>query len=413
MASAGFILAINLFIAALFALAFFLVKVNNRSDRVAGWFALAYVFGILYIGCEFVLPADEMPQLTYTLGFAAFFGALAAVAVGIARRYRRPAPWVLLGVMAAVSIALNFVLFPIGRDSLVRMFAYQAPYAALQALAGWFVLRSGRRQPIDHGLAALFAVSTLQFLSKPFVAQLTGGPGDSAASYIASTYALYSQSLGAVLQVATGLLMLMLLVRDMLVEVTARSETDLLSGLYNRRGFEDRVQSGLAAALRDGVPGSLVAADLDAFKGVNDNFGHAAGDAVIETFARLLRDAAPNSAIVGRTGGEEFSVYLPGTNLSAARLFAEGVRAGFAALEIDGLPAGHRCTASFGVAETGGLESLSDLRRRADAALYAAKRGGRDRVCLATEADPDSMPAHPFAMADRRGEPRRLTLRGL
>lgn len=397
MSGASFILAINLFIAALFALAFFLVAVTNRSDKVSTWFSVAYVFGIAYIACEFLLPIQHYATLAYVAGFAAFHGAVTAVFVGIAKRYRRDVPWVLLGGIAIVSILANWLLVDFERTSLLRMLGYQAPYAVLQGMAGWVILRSQRRQPMDLALMAIFMLSAAQFLSKPYVALFTGGPGDSAQSYIMSTYALYSQSLGAVLQVAVGLLMLMLLVRDMLVEATARSETDPLSGLLNRRGFEERALPRLAQAGSSRVKLALVAADLDGFKLINDAFGHDVGDEVIVAFAALLRDCAPADAVIARIGGEEFAVLLPNTALNTGRLFAEAARTRFATLRIPGLPAELRCTASFGVAETGGSESLSDLRRRADAALYAAKRGGRDRVCISADTGTDTMPHHPLA----------------
>ena len=295
MAGASFILAINLVIAALFALAFLLVALTNRSDRVALWFALAYVFGIAYVFCEFILPTQSYAKLAYVVGFLAFLGAVTAVSIGITRRYNRPVPWLLIGLAVAGFGVVNWVTFDLERTSMVRMLGYQAPYAFMQALAAWVVLRSRRRQPIDLALMALFSLSALQFLSKPLVANLTGGTGDTAQQYLVSTYALYSQSLGAVLQVATGLVMLMLLVRDMLVDITAKSETDALSGLYNRRGFEERAVPLLAAARSDKVPVSIVIADLDAFKAINDTFGHDKGDEVIVAFARLIRDQAPQT----------------------------------------------------------------------------------------------------------------------
>jgi diguanylate cyclase (GGDEF)-like protein len=127
---------------------------------------------------------------------------------------------------------------------------------------------------------------------------------------------------------------------------------------------------------------SLVIADLDHFKGVNDSFGHACGDRVIEAFAGFLREAAGQDHVAGRIGGEEFAILLPGANLMAARVLAEGTRSAFSALPIGGLPADHRCTASFGVAELGSGEDFGQLMRRADQALYEAKKSGRDRVCL-------------------------------
>jgi diguanylate cyclase (GGDEF)-like protein len=397
MTGASFILAINLFIAALFALAFFLVAATNRTDGTPRWFALAYCFGLLYIGAEIILPVQVNAQLTYTAGFAFFLGAVSSITIGIASRYRQPIPWALIGVTAVLSITSNWLAYDIGRDSIIRMLAYQLPYAVLQAVAALLVWRSRRRQPMDVSLLVLFSLSVLQFLTKPLVAQWTGGVGDFAQSYIATTYALYSQSLGAILQVALGLLTLLMLVRDMLVEATARSETDPLSSLLNRRGFEDRAVAALTHAMQTGVPIALVTSDLDSFKSINDNFGHDTGDQVIIAFAGLLAHDPPGKAIVSRMGGEEFAVLLPGTNLAAARLYAESLRTGFGTMALSGLPAHMRVTASFGVAEFDGRESLSDLRRRADAALYVSKRGGRDRVSVAADPESDQMPVHPLA----------------
>lgn len=397
MGGASYILAINLFIAALFALAFLLTAVNNRSDRVAAWFALAYLFGIIYVLSEFLIPLKGDPALVYALNFGTFLGATTAVTIGVARRYRQNVPWLVLGGMVAVSLVGNWYGYWLDRNSLARMMIYQAPYALMQLIAALLVLRSRHRQPVDIGLTFLFVLSAVQFLSKPFLALLTGGPGGTAAEYMVTNYALLSQSLGAVLQVATGLLILMILVRDMLVELTANSETDMLSGLYNRRGFELRALPALVASAQTSVPATLVLADLDAFKQINDNFGHHSGDAVIAAFADLLRTTAPPAAVVARVGGEEFAVLLPGANLAAGRLFAETARANFGRLIVPELPAHHRCTGSFGVVEYDRKESLPDLRRRADAALYAAKRSGRDRVCVAAEAAADAMPQHPLA----------------
>ena len=252
MSGAGFILAINLFVAGLFSIAFMLVAANNKSDRVALWFGVAYLFGVGYFVFEFLLPLQTSPKLTGFAAFASFLAAVTAVAVGIARRYHVPVPWRLMLCALGVSLIVNWFAFDMERESLLRMMLYQAPYAFMQALCAAMIVRSGRRQPMDQGLLVLFSLSALQFLSKPFVALATGGPGASAQEYVGTDYALYSQSLGAVLSVATGLLMLMVLARDMLVDVTARSETDALSGLFNRRGFEDRVEPGLIATSRGG-----------------------------------------------------------------------------------------------------------------------------------------------------------------
>ncbi len=400
MSGASFILAINIFIAALFALSFFMVALSTKSRRIATSFSFAYGFGIAYLIFEFLLPINVLPtyapRLAYVGGFTAFLGATICIFVGIAERYRQPIPARFLVALVVASVIANYTGYDLERDSLARMMAYQAPYALMQALSAWAVFASKRRHPVDWALMGIFTIGAAQFVSKPFVAGLTGGTGDTAQEYVATVYAMYSQSLGAVLQVAVGLIMLLMLLRDMLVELTTRSETDMLSQLYNRRGFEDRVATQMTQARSLERSASLVMADLDAFKTINDTFGHDVGDSVITAFAALLSDATPTQGIAARMGGEEFAVYLPDTNLGAARLFAEAVRVKFGALAIDSLPAGRFCTASFGVAELLPGESYADLRRRADAALYAAKRGGRDLVAV-SELPLDQMPSHPLA----------------
>ncbi len=396
MASASFILAINMFVAALFALAFLIVALTNRSDRAAGWFAIAYGFGIIYIITEFLLPMQDNPRFANVVGFVAFLGAVTAVLAGIARRYRQSLPALPILVLVLLSVIANWTAWDLPRDNLIRLLAYQTPYAIVQILTGLVIFNSHRRQPVDLGLMVLFILSGLQFLAKPFIAILAGGTGGTADAYLNTTYALFSQSMGAVLQVATGLLALMIMVRDMLIEITARSETDPLSGLLNRRGFEDRALSLLAWARADRRAITLITADLDAFKSINDAYGHPVGDSVIAAFARILSESADASAVAARMGGEEFVVLLPNTALAPARLFAEALRVRFGTTRLPELPEGRFCTASFGVAEASPLESLSDLRRRADAALYAAKRGGRDRVEIAGETGLDVMEDHPM-----------------
>jgi len=124
-----------------------------------------------------------------------------------------------------------------------------------------------------------------------------------------------------------------------------------------------------------------VLADLDDFKAVNDRHGHPTGDEVLREFARTLKDCLREIDLAGRWGGEEFAVILPGTDLEGAMQLAERIREALAARVIVS-PLGERLsvTASFGVAEWGGSGSWSDLLAAADAALYEAKRKGKNRV---------------------------------
>jgi len=387
MGSADFILVINLFVAGLLAAAFMAIAIYDVGRVSARWLAFGYVLGMVYFAVEFSIPvfADARPAVV--TAFAVFLSATVAFNTGLARKYGVAPPWPpMLFFLVFATVAVWFVQ-DLPRQSLARMMAYQLPYAAMQ-LVGFGIVWSSRqrRDRLDRVLLAVLVASAVQFASKPFIAHALGGWGADPQSYVQTSYALVSQSLGTVLGLALALLMLGILVRDVLAEATSKSETDTLSRLLNRGGFERHAEVALRDAVRQGVPVALVIADLDHFKGINDSYGHASGDRVIATFAGFLRDAAADHHVAGRIGGEEFAIILPGTNLAAARLFAEGTRSAFGALPIDSLPAEHRCSASFGVAELSAREGFSDLLRRADEALYQAKGAGRD--CVRVSAGP-------------------------
>jgi diguanylate cyclase (GGDEF)-like protein len=166
----------------------------------------------------------------------------------------------------------------------------------------------------------------------------------------------------------------------------ARSQavTDDLTGLYNRRRFDEALGNELVRSRTFGSPLSLLLVDLDNFKVVNDEFGHQRGDDVLRRTADLIREHLRDADIAARLGGDEFAIIAPDTASAGAVALADRLRRSFGRLHKgpDPLPA---VTASFGVAECTDEESAADLLRRADHALYEAKRRGRDRVALASE----------------------------
>ncbi|TPI45199.1 GGDEF domain-containing protein [Mesorhizobium sp. B2-9-1] len=381
MGSADFILMINLLVAGLLSAAFMAIAVHDSGRVSARWLAFSYLLGMAYFAIEFSIPAFADARLPVVAAFAVFLGATIAFNGGLAHKYGVRPPWATMLCFLVVTSVAVYLVQDLPRHSLTRMMAYQLPYAAMQFVALGIVLSSRQRLArLDHVLALVLGASAVQFASKPLIAGALGGWGANPQAYVQTSYALVSQSLGTVFGLALALLALAVLVRDALAEATSKSETDALSRLFNRGGFERHADLAMRDAVRRGVPVALVIADLDYFKSINDSYGHACGDRVIETFAGFLREAAAEHHVAGRIGGEEFAIILPGTNLAAARLFAEGARNAFGALPIDGLPADHRCSASFGVAELADNEGFADLLRRADAALYHAKNAGRDCV---------------------------------
>ncbi|WP_332687168.1 GGDEF domain-containing protein [Devosia sp.] len=174
-----------------------------------------------------------------------------------------------------------------------------------------------------------------------------------------------------------------LVLRHVLAELNRmreRSTTDAMTGLLNRAAFEEAA----AARLRETRtrPACVILLDIDHFKRINDTSGHAAGDRVISRLGLLLRQASLPHAIAGRIGGEEFAVILSASDLAAARLYAEAVRAGLSAADFDA-GISWKVTVSAGIAMHQPGESLLGLMDRADRALYAAKATGRDRVVVA------------------------------
>jgi diguanylate cyclase (GGDEF)-like protein len=170
--------------------------------------------------------------------------------------------------------------------------------------------------------------------------------------------------------------------------VQRQAVTDELTGLSNRRFFRDALETELQRAERFGNPLSLIVADLDDFKRINDRFGHQAGDEVLRTFAETLRGRIRGVDLGARLGGEEFAVLLPETDADGAKALAENLRAAVAGMVV---PIGQhqlRITASFGVAAFPQTHTADELMTAADLALYSAKRQGKDRVIAVTPQEP-------------------------
>lgn len=167
---------------------------------------------------------------------------------------------------------------------------------------------------------------------------------------------------------------------------------DSLTGATNRRGFMDRLLRAQSEAEAQAEPLSLVMVDLDHFKRINDEHGHGVGDAVLREVAHRMRRQIRRADLLGRLGGEEFAILLPGTDLVGARTQAEHL---LAALRGQPFPGVGTVTASLGVAQWNGREAASAWLHRADLALYEAKHGGRDRLVVAEDLDTDLLTTRP------------------
>jgi diguanylate cyclase (GGDEF)-like protein len=163
-----------------------------------------------------------------------------------------------------------------------------------------------------------------------------------------------------------------------------RARTDGLTGLFNRRHFDEQLARIVADSLAHGSPASLIVADVDHFKRVNDTYGHEAGDAVLKAVARVFLDCLRAEDVCARYGGEEIAILLPETSVARAQEVAERVRKAIAAKPVEHGERRIKVTASFGVAGYPESTALRDaLFPSADKALYEAKDAGRNQVRIA------------------------------
>lgn len=376
--TATLILALNIFVAALFAAAFKVVARNNPEARGAKWIAAAAVLAIVNIALEFVLPLQGDPAIVMSAIFLVFLLTLTTALVGISRHYGLATPrrsvaaiWCLALLIVPLNVALPY-------GSGLRTVLYQFPYIAMQTLIVVTIFRSGSSSALDRTLLAVAGLSVFVYAAKPLIAWHLGTAG-MPQGYMTSQYAAISQSLGTVTLVAMALALLLIMMRDLMTEMEIRSETDPLSGLLNRRGFDIQGERMVAEARRWGQPVALITMDMDHFKSINDRYGHAIGDSVIARFAGVLGQTAPSGSIVARLGGEEFAVLLRGSTAEEVRVRADQMRSAIENEDFQ-LPARTMVTASFGIGCLTGDEDLFSLLRRSDAALYKAKADGRNVV---------------------------------
>ena len=171
--------------------------------------------------------------------------------------------------------------------------------------------------------------------------------------------------------------------QDLLIK---RAQIDPLTELSNRGALRDHLEREWSRKERHGNSVAFIMCDLDHFKGVNDRYGHPAGDKVLFEVAAAIRESCRTSDFPARYGGEEFAIVATEQDAQGAACFAERLRQTISAIRVEAGKDAIQVTASFGVADTEGLTSYEDLIRIADEAMYRAKSNGRNRVELASGA---------------------------
>lgn len=377
-----FIALLNPAISAIFAGGFFILWRHQRERRYIGILAFSYFAA----ACGYLLQSVTLPAgvaLTKLASNTFFVVTAYTMALGILEKFGRKVPHVALGSMSGAGLAvLSWFLF-VQPDMGCRVLAINFTLAGMCFVIAAELRAVGGKVFVDRLLMVALLVNGCNFLVRPVVIIAFVGPPVSDGDIFMSLYWITT----AVTHAFNSVLLAICLMTGIALEVIGRLRKDALndplSGVLNRRGFEESGNALLGRRDAESAPTSLVLADLDHFKDINDNYGHAVGDRVIAAFGTTLRELAKDGAVVGRIGGEEFAIILPGCDSAQAQAFAESARISFGNVAIAGVPKAASFTASFGIAERETADdTLSRMLDRADVALYRAKDDGRNQVCV-------------------------------
>jgi len=342
----------------------------------------------------FTLPVGVV--LTKLISNVCFTIAACCLSGAIVARHGRRVPYVGIFVATGGGLATFMWFMFVQPDLTWRVLGMNFGFGALSLLVAAELRTVRSNGPTEKILFVLSLLSGLNFIVRTLIVVIAHGPFPTYDGFYGSSYWTTALLSHALMSLLIALCLFTAAALDVMRALKAETHTDPLSGILNRRGFEERATLLLDQCGKAGFPVALVLADLDHFKALNDRHGHEAGDRVIADFAAKLRSATGARGAAGRIGGEEFAVLLPISDLASARLFAEAIRTFYSTGAIDGLPPGTRVTASFGVAARTGKEGLMPLMRRADEALYKAKKNGRDSVRLSYERPETAVVAEPL-----------------
>lgn len=265
---------------------------------------------------------------------------------------------------------------------------------------------------IDRATVWVFVLIAAHLFVRPAVVQLVEGPMSSEAYRASNGHAVYIV-VGAISMILLAGVLIGSAVVDWIKALKDDAQTDSLSGLIARDAFIEQAEDFFANAQEEEASASLIVADIDNFKKINDLWGHAAGDQAIASFGDVFLRTVRSTDLVGRIGGEEFCVLVWNCSEQSAVQLAERLRVRFACEEHEALGPDIRVTASFGVTAWRPGESYHEAFERADAALYEAKNGGRNRV-MGTEktAGDDSTGRASGACASKAEDPAQIVAQG-
>jgi diguanylate cyclase (GGDEF)-like protein len=362
-----------------------LLAARDRSHYLRDW---AISFGLIVVGVAIIgLRGIVPPLLSIFFGNALAALGAAGIFVGLCRFMQRPVPWIFLAAIIAPSLAA-IGWFSVGVDDPAahlgqRVMVFSGLIALLSAPCVWLIVSHARREGTVLSVMALVAELLLVVLSLLRVAVNAVAPAQGGLESNHSREVLFVMAFGLT-HLLQGYGLISLHVSQLLRRVAAQANTDSLTGLPNRRAFEDAWRRMVQRAERNAAPLALMVMDIDHFKRVNDTHGHAAGDEALRVLGWALKNHLRPGDLCARLGGEEFVFAMPGATLAVARSRAEELLKMPLMYGQNGSGEPLAVTLSVGLTDWRASDTAPHATiARADAALYEAKRDGRHRVSVA------------------------------
>lgn len=356
--------------------AFLLLYVHDRTQLAALRLSGAYFVSLFGFVAVMLVDSDLQPAFQAAILVSLFSGHFLLV-WGVASLVGKEFPRLAFGLSVAVVLSLIIYANASGAMFWLRFAAISGFTVLVDLMCGLLVWRA-RSHRVDIVVALVFLAQAALTLNRIVLIQLSELDLSTHSVFKNSDFAPSMQTENAIFAIVIGLALFSRYSVTLVMQLRRLAETDPLTGLLNRRAFEAKVQALRAASAP--LPTGLIICDIDHFKRVNDNHGHEVGDRSLKAFAELLERETPDTAICTRLGGEEFCIVLAGVNNEAIRLQATHLRRAVEQLQIAIRGGDLSLTASFGCCK---LEPGDDLRTamvNADAAVYQAKKDGRNLV---------------------------------
>tara|TARA_R110000824_G_scaffold77442_4_gene195863 strand:- start:2451 stop:3605 length:1155 start_codon:yes stop_codon:yes gene_type:complete len=371
-------------ILAIFALVFGLIYFFNKRQPFSGWVAVGYSAAL----AAYVIDSTRSASTGIGFVFAStsmFWIFSLAIAKAIHVRCKAAFPNILAGLILASALAAFAWLAFVEPDIATRSILVNVVAGIFLALALPPLWKAGEKL-IDGALFGVIATVAAIFVIRVVIVYFLLGLTLTEQSYSQSTYAWIFHVTSGICALALAVVLLYAAGLDIVWHFHGQSNRDPLTGLLNRRGLKALFNISAVQHQDRIYVRSIILFDVDHFKQVNDRYGHAAGDKVLQRIAKTASGLCQQQGQVARTGGEEFAILTDWIPLESAQLLAQHICDSLRFIAHPELDPDRKVTASFGLAVLTEADSLHDAMDRADQALYHAKRNGRNQVALSAAA---------------------------